>query len=186
MTAATVARRPAVGPRLLLPPLVEARTVPDPREVVLLHPTTRSVLLAPVEEDWPVPAAQPASRTALPDPGRLAGAVVLAAVEVLRGTRPLAQLARWLTPEMFEQLATRPDVGGPRPAGPARGATAGPGRPTPERRRPATVRSVRVCRVSARVAEVCVVLHDGERVRAAAARLVAHRQHWRVAVLQIG
>jgi hypothetical protein len=45
---------------------------------------------------------------------------------------------------------------------------------------------VRVCRVSARVAEVCVVLHDGERVRAAAARLVAHRQHWRVAVLQIG
>jgi len=184
MTAATVARRAGAGPRLLLPPLVEPRTVPDPREVVLVHPVTRSVLLAAAEEDWPVPTARPTTRTALPDPGRLAGAVVLAAVDVLRGTRPLAQLARWLTPEMFEQLATRRDVCGPRPAGSA-ARTSGPAG-APERRRPATVRSVRVCRISARVAEVSVVLHDGERVRAAAARLVAHRQHWRVAVLQIG
>lgn len=173
MTAATVLRRPAPGPRLLLPPLVEPRPVADPREVVLVHPTTRSVLLAPVEDDWPVPAAHPVPRTALPDPGRLAGAVVLAAVEVLRGTRPLAQLTRWLTPELFEQLTARAQV-------PAHGHG------TAERRRPATVRSVRVCRISTRVAEVSVVLHDGERVRAAAARLVAHRQQWRVAVLQIG
>ncbi len=142
--------------------------MPDPREVVLRHPVTRSVLLPAVEQDWPVPPAAPGVRSPLPDPTQLAGAVVLAAVEALSGSRPLVQLAKWLSPEVFGQLS------GCVPAAP------------PAHRPRATVRSARVSRVSSTVAEACVVVHDGTRVRAAAARLQVHRRHWRVTVLQIG
>lgn len=156
------------GPRLLLPPLAEPRPVADPREVVWLHPETRSVLTPPVEQDWSVPEAVPPSRRTLPDPAPVAGAVVLAAVEALAGTRPLVQLSRWLSPEVYDQLAER-----------------APALPRTRVRR-ATVRSTRVFRVSPTAVEACVVVHDGERVRAAAARLQVHRRHWRVTVLQIG
>lgn len=172
MTATALAtRRPAPAPtrpHLLLPPVNEPRAMPDPHEVLLRHPVTRSVLLPAAEADWPVPPADPASRAALPDPEPLAGAVVLAAVEALSGTRPLAQLSRWVTPEVFEQLSVR-------------AVTAG----RAHRRRP-TVRSIHASRVSATAVEACVVVHDGERVRAAALRLQVHRRGWRVTVLQIG
>jgi hypothetical protein len=171
MTATALAtRRPTAPtrPRLLLPPVTEPRALPDPHEVLLRHPVTRSVLLPAAEAGWPVPPADPTARTALPDPGPLAGAVVLAAVEALGGTRPLSQLARWVTPEVFEQLG-------------ARATTAGQA----QRRRP-TVRSTRVSPVSATAVEACVVVHDGSRVRAAALRLQVHRRGWRVTVLQIG
>ncbi|MCV2394138.1 Rv3235 family protein [Actinotalea sp. M2MS4P-6] len=171
MTAVAVARRrpPApVRPRLLLPPIAEPRGAgPDPREIVLRHPVTRSVLAPPVDEPWAVPGAQ-APSTAPADPTPLAGAVVLAAVEALSGSRPLVQLTRWVTPQVYEQLSARAPLQPPR------------------HRRRATVRSTRVARLSPRVAEATVVLHDGERVRAAAARLEVHRRAWRVTVLQIG
>ncbi|MDO8108595.1 Rv3235 family protein [Isoptericola sp. b441] len=154
-------------PHLLLPPVCEPRTQPDPREVVLRHPVTRSVLMPAAEEDWPVPPSDPTTRTRLPDPAPIAGAIVLAAVEALSGTRPVAQLARWLAPEVFDQLSAR--VAG-----------------APPHRRRATVRSTRVYRVSPRAAEACVVVHDGARVRAAALRLQVHRRRWRATVLQIG
>lgn len=172
MTATAVAtRRPAPAPtrpRLLLPPVNEPRSLPDPHEVLLRHPVTRSVILPAAEADWPVPSADPAARHALPDPEPLAGAVVLAAVEALSGSRPLVQLSRWVTPEVFEQLSARASAAASTPL-----------------RRP-TIRSTRVSRVSASAVEACVVVHDGTRVRAAALRLQAHRRHWRVTVLQIG
>lgn len=172
MTATAVAtRRPAPAPtrpRLLLPPVKEPRSLPDPHEVLLRHPVTRSVILPAAEADWPVPSADPAARHALPDPEPLAGAVVLAAVEALSGSRPLVQLSRWVTPEVFEQLSARASAAASTPL-----------------RRP-TIRSTRVSRVSASAVEACVVVHDGTRVRAAALRLQAHRRHWRATVLQIG
>jgi hypothetical protein len=158
-----------VRPRLLLPPVAEpAGRVPlaDPPAPVatwsLLQPVSPVTSAA-----WPVPAPEPRAPEPLPDPTRLAGAVVVAAVEALRSVRPLQQLARWVSPAVYEALsrAVRPD------------AASG---------RRALVRRVRLCRLGPDVAEGSVVVHDGGRVRAAAVRLEAHRGSWRATVLQIG
>jgi len=126
-----------------------------------------SVLSPLTEIAWPVPdRAVGTTEAPLPDPVRLCGAVIVAAVEVLRSARPLTQLVRWVSPEVYESLAraVRPS------------ATVGR----------ATVRGVRVCRVSPTVAEGTAVVHDGVRPRAAAARFEVHRGAWRATVLQIG
>lgn len=164
-------RRQGSGPRLLLAPVVE----PSARGVsrtasALTPPPLRSVLTPMIEASWPLaaPAVPPPTRT-LPDPDQLCGSLVLAAVEVLGGVRPLVQLTRWVTPAVLETLTEslhrRPPSG-------------------PERR--ATIRRTHLCRISATAAEASVVVHDGTRVRAAAVRLEVHRGHWRATVLQIG
>lgn len=221
-TSPPASERGPRGPRLLLPPVSEPPDATEAvAEAVLASPNLRSVLSPVTDEAWPVPTANPAVRSGrrLPDPDQLCGAVVLAAVEVLAGTRPITQLARWVTPRVLDALVAarvtpgsnrepgRPAAGSaragaplPSPASPARGlgggaaqaaasasARAGTGRrprvmPTPR----ATVRRVILTRVDDRTAEASVVLHDGVRVRAAAARLKVHRGHWRVTVLQIG
>lgn len=189
--------RTELGPRLLLPPVAEPRATIDAfTQVVLATPTLRSVLSPVTEEAWPIPTANrdARSRGRLPDPEQLCGAVVLAAVEVLTGTRPITQLARWVTPEVLEALTTQLATTD-RPAAGQRHRTQSSGRaqrpgvdrggrvaPTPR----ATVRRIKLSRLDDRTVEACVVLHDGVRVRAAAARLKVHRGHWRVTVLQIG
>lgn len=153
---------PPQRPRLLLPPVAD----PSPgRPAEALGPTVaiRSVLSPVTSAGWPVAAAaepEPAPRPV--DPAPLCGAVVLAAIEALSCVRPLAQLARWVTPEVYEALA--------RAVGPAPAAT----------RRRAVVRRVLVCPVGT------VVVHDGTRVRAAAVRVEERRGSWRATVLQIG
>lgn len=210
----TVGTRPSVrpgaepargprGPRLLLPPVVEPEADTHPyalAETALAHPELRSVLSSVTERVWPVPAPDPARTTRrLPDPDQLCGSVVLAAVEVLTGVRPITQLTRWVAPRVLDaltaQLATarqdqargRRDDGSARSRTKARSNDAGTGQrqrvvPTPR----ATVRRVMLSRLDDRTAEACVVLHDGTRVRAAAVRLQVHRGHWRVTVLEIG
>lgn len=173
MTTTTIERPAArpVGrtrPRLLLPPVAESVATTIPQPTAHCPPARVSVLRPPVERRWPTgPGGPPPAELA--DPDRLCGAVVLAAVEALRSTRPLAQLVRWVTPEVFEALA-----GAVRPAGSG-----------PQRQRP-VIRSARVCRVSPTVTEGAVVVHDGARVRAAALRLEVRRGNWRVTALQIG
>ncbi len=162
-------RRTTRAPRLLLPPrteepgVVATSSLPD-------APPVRSVLAPVTESAWAVAARRPGEPPAqeLPDPVRLCGAVVIAAVEALRSTRPIAQLARWVSPAVFETLsrAIRPaPVGGPRGV---------------------LVRGLRVCRISPTVAEGTAVVYDGTRVRAAAVRFEVHRGSWRATVLQIG
>lgn len=170
----TALRRPAavpvrpVRPRLLLPPAAESSPELLAREAsdLLAGSVTRSVRSPVTEALWPVQTPAPAP---MPDPHRLAGSVVLAAVECLAGGRPVLQLARWVSPSVYESLSRRC----PPPTG------------RPPARRP-TVRAAVVSRLSVTVAEASVVLHDGDRVRAAAVRLEAHRGAWRVTVLQIG
>lgn len=159
-------RRPR--PRMLLPPVTEPVGATIPQATPPCPPARVSVLRAPVERRWPTGPAGP-QPAELPDPDRLCGAVVLAAVEALRSTRPLAQLVRWVTPEVFEALA-----GAVRPPGTG-----------PQRGRP-VIRSARVCRVTPTVTEGAVVVHDGGRVRAAALRMEVRRGNWRVTALQIG
>lgn len=109
---------------------------------------------------------------ALPEPTSVCCSIVLVALEVLTGARSLSQLARWVTPELYEQLAARAAVT-ERSLAP---------RPT---QRP-EVRRARVCRLGQRVAEASIVVQDGPRVRAVAVRLEERRGAWRAVALEIG
>lgn len=121
-----------------------------------------------------VPSAGSAARPnpQLPDPRSVSCSIAQAAVEVLAGIRPVAQLTRWVVPEVYNTLATRAAI-----------TVRQRGRRTTPR---VTVRRVRVCRLSQLVTEASVVLDDGDRVRAAAIRLEGHRGYWRATVLEIG
>ncbi|MDM8083847.1 Rv3235 family protein [Cellulomonas cellasea] len=110
---------------------------------------------------------------ALPEPTSVCCSIVLVALESLTGARSLQQLARWVTPELYEQLAARAAVteralGADRPA-----------------QRP-EVRRARVCRLGRRVAEASIVVQDGSRVRAVAIRVEERRGAWRAVALEIG
>jgi hypothetical protein len=111
----------------------------------------------------------------LPDPAGLCCAVARGAVEAIRGDRPVAQLARAVTPEILEALTTRARLvrGLPRPGG---GTVP----------RPVRVRRARVELVGSHTAEATVIVDDVDRVRAAAIRAEAHRGRWRIVALEIG
>ena len=107
------------------------------------------------------------------DPTSVCCSLVLAAVESLAGIRAVAQLARWVTPEVYEALSTRAAL-----TVRVLGAEAASRRPE--------VRRVRVCRIGEHVAEATVVVDDGRRVRAVAVRLESWRGAWRAVALEIG
>ena len=115
--------------------------------------------------------------TAPGDPTALCCAVAHAATEVLRGIRPIAQLVRSVSPEVYEQLEARLQVS--TTARERRGAP-----PTPQSR--SRVRRARVVRVGQDAAEASVVIDDVDRVRAIALRVELHRGRWRAVVLEIG
>ncbi|WP_237564114.1 Rv3235 family protein [Actinomyces sp. 432] len=106
----------------------------------------------------------------MPDPARFAAVVVTAAAEVLHGQRRADHLARWTTPELFEALSRR--------AGLARRLLG----QAPTRVRP---RSAHAQKSDNGTCEVTILLDDGARVRAAAARLEAFRGRWLLAALEI-
>lgn len=118
------------------------------------------------------PLAPPSTPLPLPDPTALCCAVVRAALEVVRGERTVGQLARWVSPEIYEALARRARL---EVDACAESST-----------RPVTIRRARLVRIGDGVAEGTVVVEDGDRVRAAAARLEARRGTWRVVALEIG
>jgi DNA-binding transcriptional regulator YdaS (Cro superfamily) len=98
-----------------------------------------------------------------------------AAVEVVGGDRPLAQLLRWTNARVYQELDRRVRIL-------ARTAPA-----TTRRRtiRP-QVRSVHVCQPRPGCAEVSVHVRHGHRSRALAARLERRRGRWTCVALQLG
>ena len=118
---------------------------------------------------------QPTHARDLPDPREWAAHIAQALVEVMHGARPPSQVMRWTTPEVYAVVARR----GSRAA--RRASTGGHG---PMRR--TRVTRVLVCEPAPDVAEASVVLIDGTRVRALAARLVGRDGRWVVEALQIG
>jgi hypothetical protein len=160
LVAAPPAARPpaAVGP--VLAPVPTLR-----RRVRALRATDRELLLEGADEPGALPDA---------DPQPVACGIALAAVEVLAGRRPAAQLARWLTPGVYDALRMRAAL-----TAQAIGADRARGRH-------ATARRARVCAVTPGVVEAAVVADDGNRVRAVAVRLEAWRGQWRVTALEIG
>ena len=119
------------------------------------------------------PWGPPAAPLPLPDPTALCCAVVRAAIEVVRGERTVSQLARWVSPEIYDALARR-----------ARLVLESPS--SDPATRPVTIRRARLVRIGEGVAEGTVVVEDGDRVRAGAVRLEARRGAWRVVALEIG
>lgn len=160
----------------LAPPLASP-TAPPPRVSGLEDARTwdrvRFSPQTPAEAADPPPAAAVAELSGLPPVEPWAGTLVRAAVEVLTGSRPTAQLARWLSAELYESLARRAGL-----------AVRILGRPNPALC--ARVRRVRCTEVRPGVHEAAVVVHDGVRIRAAAVRVECHRGRWRATALEIG
>ncbi len=117
---------------------------------------------------------QPTHARDLPDPQEWAAHIAQALVEVMHGSRPPSQVMRWTTPEVYAVVARRG----------SRAARRASGRRAPLRR--TRVTRVRICEPAPDVAEAAVVLVDGVRVRALAARLVGRDGRWIVEALQVG
>jgi hypothetical protein len=114
--------------------------------------------------------ARPTATDDLPDPTAWARRMVQAVVEVLSGVRPVAQLVRWTSLEVYAGLQRRcaPAASAPRPG------------------RRAVVRTVRVCLPVDGVAEASAVVVDHGRVRAVALRLEGLDGRWRMTALELG
>jgi len=110
-------------------------------------------------------------RTVLGDPTPLACTVAKIATEAVLGGGGVDQLTRWVTASIRESLATQ-------------GALAQ--RAGRRLARPVRVERIRVFRVSDVAAETSVVVDDGVRARAVAARFEDVGGRWQATVLEIG
>jgi hypothetical protein len=113
-------------------------------------------------DDWSVPSRTPAAD--LPPAQPFAHALVQRLLEVLAGVRPLAQLQRDTTLEVYGELervvTTRPRTNGPRPNG-------------------RSVRSIHVQQRPEGIAEVSATVRRGVRYGAVALRLEGVEGSWR-------
>jgi len=175
----------------LLPESLRARSVvPDLRLVPALTPpateldgaagTARSVrdhrrqARDFVDEDF---APQQTARAHLPEPTPWAGRLVQGILEVLSGVRPISQLVRWTTADVYDSIFSRTEhrsqlTGEQRGVGPLRLAE--------------VVRSVHLSEPADGIAEVCAIVQKGPRCRAVALRLEGMDGRWQCTALQLG
>ena len=147
--AATTLRTAPIGPLRHLAPAPLRLVPPLPVPPV------------PLDRDDPAPRRTPSGD--LPAVRPVAQALVQGLLEVLAGVRPVAQLQRATTPELFAELERRVH-GRPRTAG-ARPATG-------------ALRSLHVQERPEGVAEVCATVHRGPRLAAVALRLEGLGGRW--------
>lgn len=114
-------------------------------------------------------------RADLPEPRPWAGRLVQAIVEVSSGVRPVSQLVRWTTTDVYATMQRRI----------ARSELLSQHSPG-GRRVGAIVRSIRVDEPADGVAEVCAVVQHGARCRAIALRLEGFDGRWQCTALQVG
>jgi hypothetical protein len=167
------------SPRSLAAPApVVTRLVPRPSydEVPPAVQGTLALDLDPRPVDVPPPTPVPAGRSRTPDTadrelrgwtGRFAQALV----EVVGGHRPVTQLARWTSRDVFRDLERRAQLV-------ARATTTAPDTPPLRSTIRSQVRSVHVSRPSTGVAEVSVHVRHGDRSRALALRLDLVEGRW--------
>lgn len=168
--------------RVLPVPVNEPNAVRSARAAAPRHPATQGTLalaFPATRPDVPErtdPTFGPRSTRSsdLPDPVATSSALVQAVVEVLGGSRPMAQLSRWLSTDVYTGLARRA------------GLAARLRRGTVPAARPAVVARVRVCQPRDGVAEASAVVVDAERVRAVAVRLEGLDGRWRATALEVG
>jgi uncharacterized protein DUF6459 len=174
---------PAAGwPRLRALPIPD--TEPEPDTVpYAAHPASPAdqrqpplaLALVTAPQERPTSAfdrfgPRPTATSDLPDPHAWTRRLVQAVMEVLTGVRPVAQLARWSTLDVYDGLRRR--------------CALATGRPAPARR--AVVRTVRVCLPADGVVEASAVVVARGRVQAVALRLEGIDGRWRMTALELG
>lgn len=107
---------------------------------------------------------------------RFSGRIVQAVVEIVGGDRPVAQLLRWTTPGVYQDLGRRAQLV-------ARAVGRRPGQGGVQGTRP-QVAGLRCCFVSDRIVEVSAHVRYGPRSRAVAARFERRRDRWVCAALE--
>jgi hypothetical protein len=134
----------------------------------------------------PAPRAPPADHAPADDADQFrqasgtARSIAQACMEVIGGSRPVQQLARWLDPDCYDKLVHRAALAQDRRTRRAAGKSAL--QPLPS----TVVRPARVCRISADVYEAALVVVEPHRARAVALRLERRRGLWKVTALEIG
>jgi hypothetical protein len=138
------------------------------------QPTFALALVTTPEESSGLPFEQfgprPTATSDLPDPEAWTRRLVQAVLEALTGVRPVAQLVRWTSLDVYAGLQRRVAVT--------------PAAPLPGRR--AVVRSVRLCQPVDGVVEACAVVVARGRVQAVALRLEGLDGRWRMTALELG
>ncbi len=144
------------------------------------YSAVQGALALDLEPGVPGPGAAPL--VAVPDPSHpdramraRAARFSMAVVEAVAGDRPVSQLIRWVTPEVYELVAARAAAVGRRTDAEARARTERP-----------RLLSVHVACPAERVAEVCSHLRHGGRSRALALRLEARGDRWVCTALRLG
>lgn len=197
--AATPLAEVSGAPRPLIPPperpnvaakVITLRPATDPAGTgtVATAAVETTTLSNPARSDGAsvkrLPGTPPPPSANEDSPQRISGiarSVAQGALEVLAGTMPLQQMARWLDSDNYERLQLRANlvrcIGA---HGPRRSQA------TTSAHRNVIVRSARVCSVGPGVYEASVVAFDQKRVRAVALRIEQRRGAWRVTALEIG
>jgi hypothetical protein len=132
-----------------------------------------ATVTAPSQVRYGVPGQfgpRPTATGDLPDPSAWARRMAQAVVEVLSGVRPMAQLVRWTSLEVYAGLQSR----------------CAPTTPAPAPGRRAVVRTVRVCLPADGVVEASAVVVARGRVQAVALRLEGLDGRWRMTALELG
>jgi hypothetical protein len=177
--------------------LAAASGEPRPLTVRPVRPAEPNSYVAPVirlrphgpgQVPAPVPAGAARAPVAAPaddaDQFRQAAgtarSIAQACMEVIGGSRPVQQLARWLDPDCYDKLVHRAALAQDRRTRRAAGKSAL--QPLPN----TVVRPARVCRISADVYEAALVVVEPHRARAVALRLERRRGLWKVTALEIG
>jgi len=164
------------------PPRRPVRLIPVPRpapDIGRRGSGTPALAIVPAEPSAPVvdpltwrdcdeEPPRPPDLGALPEPRRWAALLAQAVVEILGGRRPVAQVLRWVDPEIHERLR--------RSAPSVRRAPGGP---------PVRVRRVRISTSLEGSVEAVAVVDDGTRCRAMAMRLEALERRWLCTALDI-
>ncbi|GIG24787.1 Rv3235 family protein [Cellulomonas denverensis] len=191
-------RVPPPAARSELPMIrVEPRRTPPPRAPRVVRPEPGAELTPRVERLGG--GAMPVYRHRLPrqpeplgvlrgeggppsrmDPRLTCCMLATAALEVIGGSRPLAQLSRWVSPAIYDALEQRRRLGDAGPGPEPLLARTVAGRPRP------VVQRVRAMRIDDRIVESSVVLQHAGRFRAVAIRLVEVRGVWRAEALVVG
>lgn len=153
---------------------------PRPAPALRLVPDLPARCDSTVVDDLADFGPQPTSRAALPEPRAWAGRLVQALVEVLAGDRPLTQLVRWTTTEVYEEVTAL--LPARRPGG-VHGRASGRARDDVVR---AAVSSVHVTEPADGVAEVAATVRRGRRTTAVALRLEGLDGRWQCTALEIG
>ncbi|MFT3943581.1 MAG: Rv3235 family protein [Ancrocorticia sp.] len=99
--------------------------------------------------------------------------IIVHSIEILLGHRPPTHLRNWLNPRVYEALTRRAGL-----------AIRISGR-APRSKPPRVLRVLR-SHPDERVVEAAIVVHDGQKVRAAALRAEFARGRWRIVALEIG